>query len=63
MKWYNLETRFTSVRDEMRKYLKQNGIKYELSGTTAFYHFEILTDSSGAEKINSFLDSISITVQ
>ena len=63
MKWYNFETMFINLRDELRAYLKDNGIKYELSKAFQYYHFEIYTDSNGAEKINSFLDSICISNQ
>mgnify|MGYP003301349465 CR=1 FL=1 len=61
MKWYNFETRFITLRDALRGFLKDNNIKYELSGAFSFYHFEIYTDSNGAEKINSFLDTQSFT--
>lgn len=61
MKWYNFETKFISLRDELRGFLHGEKIRYELSDGPGFYHFEILTDASGAEKINSFLDSVTIT--
>lgn len=57
MKWYNFETRFLSLRDALRAFLKDNNIKYELSGAYSYYHFEIYTDCNGAEKINGFLDT------
>jgi hypothetical protein len=60
MKWYNLETKFISLRDALRQYLHENGVYYELSGGPGFYHFEIKTDPAGAEKINAFVDSITI---
>ncbi len=60
MKFYNLETRFVSLRDALRAYLHENGVYYELSGGPGFYHFEIKTDPAGAEKINTFIDSITI---
>ena len=61
MKFYNFETRFISLRDTLRKYLKENNIYYELSGGPAFYHFEIKTDPAGAAAINNFLDTQIIT--
>lgn len=61
MKWYNFETKFISLRDELRRFLHGEKIRYELSGGAGFYHFEILTDANGAEKINAFLDSVTIT--
>jgi hypothetical protein len=61
MKFYNLETRFRSLRDALREYLHENGVYYELSGGPGFWHFEIKTDPAGAEKINAFLDTQIIT--
>jgi len=60
MKYYNFETMFKSLCDILSEYLKHNNIYYELSGAPACYHFEILTDPNGAEKINCFIDSVSI---
>lgn len=57
MKYYNFETRFISLRDALREYLKSNNIYYELSGGPAFYHFEIKTDPTGAAAINNWLDT------
>lgn len=56
MNWYNFETRFISLRDVIRAYLKQNNIKYELSGGPGFYHFEIYTDATGAAAFNAMLE-------
>lgn len=60
MKFYNFETSFISLRDALRAFLHENCIYYELSSAFGFYHFEIKTDESGAEKINAFIDSQSI---
>lgn len=60
-KWRSFETRFVSLRDDLRKFLKDNEIKYELSGAYSFYHFEIYVDNEEANMINSFIDSVSIT--
>ena len=60
MKWYNLETCFHSLKEDLRCYLHKNEIYYELSGGAGFWHFEIKTDPAGAEKINAFIDSITI---
>lgn len=59
-KWYNFETRFITLRDAMWKYLKDNSIKYELSGAGSYYHFEIYANSVEAEAINNWIDSNSI---
>ena len=59
MKYYNYETRFISLADDLSLYLKNNDIVYERSGAYSYYHFEILTDELGAKKINRFLDTLS----
>ena len=56
MKYYNFETMFRSLKDILCEYLKNNDFYYELSGAAAGWHFEILTDETGAERINTFLD-------
>ena len=60
-KWYNFETRFITLRDAMRKYLKDNSINYELSENGSYYHFEIYANSTEAEAINNWIDNNSIT--
>ena len=57
MKYYNFETMFRSLKDILCEYLKNNGFYYELSGAAACWHFEILTDETGAENINKFLEN------
>ena len=59
-KYYSFETMFTSLKNELAKFLKENGIYYELSGTTASYHFEILLDSDETQKVNDWLDEHTI---
>lgn len=46
-KYYNFDTRFISLRDALRVFLKENNIYYELSGNYSYYHFEILVDQIG----------------
>ena len=60
MEIYYFETRFTSLKNELRNYLKENDIYYELSGAIADYHFAIQANENQAEKINAFLDSVTI---
>ena len=60
MKYYNFNTMFRSLKDNLCEYLKSNNIYYELSGSAADWHFEIFTDESGATAINNFLDSVTI---
>ncbi len=59
-KYYNLETMFRSLKDELTVFLKENNIYYELSGCGAGWHFEILADATEADSINAFVDSVSI---
>lgn len=61
MKYYNFFTMFRSLKDLLFKYLHDNNIYFELSGCAANWHFEILTDVNGAEMINNFIDSITIS--
>lgn len=60
-KYYNFDTRFTSLRDALKTFLQDNNIYYELSGNYSYYHFEILADKIELEKINNFLDIQTIT--
>ena len=61
--YYNFETRFISLRDALRQYLKENNIYYELSGAYSYYHFEILANSAALASINNYLDSITILAE
>jgi hypothetical protein len=61
MSYYNFETMFRSLKDKLTAYLKENSIYYELSGAAANWHIEILTDPTGAEKINNYIESITIS--
>lgn len=56
-KYYNFDTRFISLRDALRAFLKDNNIRYELSGNYSYYHFEILANPVELEKVNNFLDT------
>ena len=62
MKYYIFNTMFRSLKDKLTEFLKDNNIYFEVSGRAAAnWRFEILTDVNGAEMINNFIDSISIT--
>ena len=61
MKWYNFETMFRSLKDDLTVFLKKNGIAYELSGCGAGWHFEILLTPVGVATVNNWLDEHSIT--
>lgn len=56
MKWYNFETSFVSLKNELAKMLKSAGIRYECSGAYDSYHFEILCSDANVKLINNWLD-------
>ncbi len=60
MKYYNFETMFISLATKIGDFLHDNGIYFELSENGKYYHFEILTDTAGADQINNFLDANTI---
>lgn len=60
-KYYSFDTRFLSLRDSLKEYLKNNNIYYELSGAYSYYHFEILASPEELKNINAFLDTQIIT--
>jgi len=59
-KYYNFETMFRSLKDELTVFLKNSGIYYELSGCAGGWHFEILCSESDVEKVNKWLDENTI---
>ena len=58
MKWYNYETFNEQVKNELRKFLKENNIYYELSSCFDGWHFEIKLEEKDCERINWFLDTM-----
>ena len=60
MKFYSFDTMFTSLKNDLFSFLVDNNIYFEISGCGGGWHFEILTVPGEVEKINSFLDSITI---
>lgn len=62
-KYYNFETMFRSLKDELTVFLKKSGIRYELSGCGGGWHFEILCNDSEVEAVNKWLDDNTITEQ
>ena len=60
MKWYNFETAFITLANDLSVYLKLSKIKYERSGCFGSYHFEIFTDPAGVQMINNWLDEHTI---
>ena len=57
-KWYSYETMNPNVKDEVRRYLKQNHIYYEVSECFDGWHFEILCNDMECEDVNRFLDEL-----
>ena len=59
MKYYNFETMFLSLKNELIKFLEDcaDVLAYEVSKAGQYYHFEILTDHDGADAINDFLNN------
>ena len=60
-KYYNFETMFTSLKNQLLEFLKLYGFYFEISQNDKYYHFEILASKAGAEQINCFLDSVTIS--
>ena len=60
MEYYNFETMFISLAKKIGDFLHENGIYFEISKNGRYYHFEILTDTTGAASINEFLDANTI---
>lgn len=58
MKWYSFEVYFETIKDELRKYLKENNIYYELSGCFDGWHFEIKMSDEQMKNVNEFLNAI-----
>jgi hypothetical protein len=50
-----------TLRDAMRQYLNGNSIKFEVSGSGSYYHFEIYANNAEAEAINNWIGNNSIT--
>lgn len=59
-KYYNYETQFIRLADELSAFLKLNKIYYERSGAYSYYHFEIKADPAEVELINNWLDNNTI---
>jgi hypothetical protein len=59
-KYYNFETLFRSLKDELTVYLKKHGYKFEISGCYTGWHFEVLASEKGLQSINDYLDSVTI---
>lgn len=56
--WYDFETIFTSWKNELRKYLKMNGIRHRISTLNPGYHFDIFCTPTESDKIQKFLDDL-----
>jgi hypothetical protein len=51
---------FISLVTKLGDFLHEHNIYFEISKNNKYYHFEILTDESGAAAINDFLDNNTI---
>lgn len=60
-KWYNFETMFINLKNDLSVFLKKENIYYECSGCFGSYHFEIKASPDEVEKINAWLDKNTIT--
>jgi hypothetical protein len=60
-KFYSFNTAFRSLKDNLRRFLKESGIYYELSGCGAAWHFEIKCNPTEVELVNNWLDANTIT--
>lgn len=60
-KYYSFHTSFRSLKDELRNFLKENDIYYELSGCISNWDFSVLCNLDELEKVNAFLDTVIIT--
>ena len=56
--WYSYETNLRTIRDEVRQFLHDNRIYYELSGAVWGYHFEVLVSDTELVKVNDFLETL-----
>lgn len=59
-KWYNFETSFVTLANDLPAFLKRSGIYYERSGAFGNYRFEVLADMGVVAAINAFLDAHTI---
>lgn len=59
-KWYNYETAFLSLANDLSAFLKCSGIYYERSGVFGNYHFEVLAGMDDVVAVNAFLDAHTI---
>ena len=53
-KWYNYETAFLTLANDLSAFLKRSGIYYERSGAFGNYHFEVLADMDDVVAVNAF---------
>lgn len=60
-KWYNFETMIRSLKDDLRVYLHEIGVKYEISECFDGWHFEVYASPEEVTLINNWLDENTIT--
>ena len=62
-KFYNFETMFFSLANELKAFLNIEGIYAEVSSVGNGYHFEIMANTDEVEMINDWLDANTITAR
>lgn len=55
--FYNVELN-TEQAEELKVYLKENGIYFEPSACYNLIHFEVKMDNEELEKVNKFLEGL-----
>ena len=57
-KWRNVELKKGNESELFRRFLRENGFKYEPSSCFDYIHFEIFCDEEEANVINGFLSNL-----
>ena len=60
-RWMWYETVFRTLKDDLREFLQENGIRYELSGCGPGWHFEVFCSAEEESYVDVFLDNHTIT--
>ena len=59
-KYYNFETMYNSLKDDLCEFLKQSNIYFEVSdcsdGILPCYHFEVLLSEKEVSIVNNWID-------
>lgn len=55
-RWYNLETSNEELKGNLKQFLQQHDLVYEISGLGSHYHIEILLSPEEVKLVNEFLE-------